>query len=156
MINRTILWAWHARFHERRTRFVRTPCGTHAPVFVVRLLILFCVGCSSKATVTGIVSYEGKPVGGGVVVFFDAEGTGPYEKGTIDGGGRFTVTNLTPGKKKVQAAAKRVYLPPSEATERLPPSKPDFPDDADGNGQVFEVRSGAQTINIALKKPLKR
>jgi hypothetical protein len=121
-------------------------------IMVAALAALAATGCGGKASVSGTVTYEGQPVAAGVVVFLTDGAPAPYPRSDIKNG-RYSVTNLVPGKKKVQVAAPRKFFFPSEKTEQLPPPTPDFPDDAEGNGQEVELRAGSNTINIDLKKP---
>jgi hypothetical protein len=119
-------------------------------------LLLGCslaVGCGGKATVKGVVTYEGKPVTGGVVVIFDAEGNNPAERGIIQPDGTYTVRNIMPGKRKATAAATRPFYPPSEAADRMPRPTLEYPDDAAGNGELVTLTSGTQTLNLTLRQP---
>lgn len=122
----------------------------------VLCLVLVFSGCARKASVTGTVTYEGQPVRGGGIVFASADG-GDLDKNigraAIDSDGKYTVTNMPPGKKRLQIAALRAMLPPSEASERLPPPVPEFPDDAEGNGQLVDLNPGQNKLDIALTKP---
>src|SRR5438309_491715 len=74
-------------------------------------LAFFCflppllLGCSGgQATVTGTVTYDGKEVANGTISFYPVDGEGPTAGGMIKNG-KYTVTNLTPGKKRVEIDA---------------------------------------------------
>jgi hypothetical protein len=81
-------------------------------------------GCSDgKARVRGTVSFDGKPVDHGVIVFDPADGQGP-NTGTKIGGGRFELSAAaaaTPGKKIVRI---RAFRPTGRRIESGPPAPP--------------------------------
>lgn len=118
------------------------------------LLLSPVLGCAAKANVKGKVTFDGKPVarGGIVIASPDGEADKDIGRASIAADGTYRIVNLVPGKKRVQVAAFRLILPASEATERLPPPVPDFPDDAEGNGQIIELRPGENEVDIHLTK----
>jgi hypothetical protein len=126
-------------------------------VSLVCVSLLLC-GCSNRANVSGKVTYEGKPAAGNIIFTSPEGGEQDNEIGraTLDASGQYKISNLIPGKKRVQVAAYRLMLPPSEATERLPPPVPNFPDNAEGNGQVVELQPGENVVDIALTKPARQ
>jgi hypothetical protein len=91
------------------------------------LLLLFLLagaGCSDgKVQVRGTVSFDGKPVDHGVIVFDPADGRGPNTGAPI-AGGRFELSAAaaaTPGKKIVRI---RAYRPTGRRIESGPPNPP--------------------------------
>jgi hypothetical protein len=136
--------------------------------WAIALAVSLAGGCGSGSnTVTGEVTYEGQPVGGGFVTFLPADGKGPSVGGALENG-RYTVENITPGPKvmKVEAvkavkfarssqemadmaAARKAKGDDSGMIERADV----IPPDAEGNNAPVEIKAGAQTINIHLKKP---
>src|SRR4051794_19399093 len=114
----------------------------------VILSALLAVGCGSKASVTGKVTYEGEPVTcGGLVVFFDADGGSTYDRTELQTDGSFRISGLLPGSKKVSAAASRPYVPPMKGVD-IPQEDLAFPDIALGNGEVVILNPGPNTVNL--------
>jgi hypothetical protein len=127
-------------------------------------------GCgSATATVSGEVSYDGKPVGQGYITFTPADGKGKDAGGPI-AGGRYRVTGLPPGPKVVKVmAVKQVNFASSSAEmmrraaqarkagshDGLVDPADTIPDNAEGNNARVEVRPGEQTLDFALKPPAK-
>jgi hypothetical protein len=62
------------------------------------LLIGVC-GCGNTATVTGKVTYQGRPVTHGSVIFLNADGTA--RSGVIEPDGCYSVTGVTPGEVRI-------------------------------------------------------
>ena len=62
-------------------------------------LLLLAVGCASKGTITGTVSYQGKPIPEGSVMFIP-EGGGPVATGIINDG-KYTAEKVPVGPAKV-------------------------------------------------------
>lgn len=128
----------------------------HRSIIVVLSLSALLPGCARHASVSGVVTYEGKPVSGGGVVFFPMDQGEPDKflgRGTIDANGRYAISGMLPGKKRIQVAAARGFSFPSEATDRLAPPTLDFPDNAEGNGQIVDLQAGSNTVDIVLTKP---
>lgn len=129
-------------------------------------IAMLAAGCGDSTTVTGQVTYEGKPVQKGAISFLPADGQGPSCGGSI-ANGRYTA-QLSPGKKIVrivetkvtdhiltreeieQAAAKQTQAGGRvEDDEAVPPN-------AEGNNTEIEINSGSQTLDFALKRPTAR
>jgi hypothetical protein len=134
------------------------------------VLALAAAGCAdSTASVSGTVTYDGQPVGNGMVTFLPADGKGPSAGGKI-ADGRYTVDGLTPGPKVVQVVAVKA-VPFARSTEEMAQraaankAKGDgsglidpadtIPADAEGNNATHEVKPGKQTLDLDLKKPVK-
>jgi hypothetical protein len=127
-------------------------------------------GCgSSLATVSGEVTYDGKPVGDGYITFTPTDGKGNDAGGPISAGS-YKVTGVPPGPKvvKVMAVKKVNFAASSEemmqrAAEARKTGNHDglvdpadtIPDNAEGNNAQLEVRPGEQVHNFALKAPAK-
>jgi hypothetical protein len=132
------------------------------------MLFAACAGgCASPiATVRGEVSYDGKPIETGTIIFMPADGKGAAASGAIEDG-RYTIANVAPGPKVVQIiATKRVKFArtsdemaqefaASKGKKLVPESAAAIPADAGGNNQKVEVAEGRQTLNFALTKPKK-
>jgi hypothetical protein len=64
--------------------------------------LLFLAGCGqSGITFSGTATLDGQPIENGSVTLFPSDGQGPTAGGAIVAG-KFTVTGLTPGQKKVK------------------------------------------------------
>jgi hypothetical protein len=114
--------------------------------------------------VSGEVSYKGKPVTGGEIMFFTEDGfngtgrideQGHYTVNAPVGNVKVTINNTMVGKSAREAASKgagpRPGGPEPEPIKgkfmRLPP-KYSSPAETDLN---YNVKKGAQTINVELK-----
>jgi hypothetical protein len=133
------------------------------------LLLALVVGCgSNSATVTGEVTYEGQPVGGGRITFLPADGKGPAVGAQVVHG-RYRIDKVLPGPKvvKVEAVKAVSFGRSSEEMQQIAEanrSKGDdtgiieradvIPPDADGNNAAVEIKSGNQTYDIHLKRPI--
>ena len=76
----------------------------HHLAFVPVVLVLFLTGCGggnslATASVSGAVTYKGKPVTGGSVVFYPASGT-PYSA-VIAADGTYAVSDIPTGEEVV-------------------------------------------------------
>ena len=134
------------------------------------LLLVFVVlsaGCGSGlATVSGTVSYEGKPVEEGAINFTPHDGKTAAAGGMIKDG-KYYVTEVPPGKKLVEIiGTKKVDFASSseEAMRRaqemaakgnntgLVDPADTIPTDAEGNRQEVELVPGSQTKDFSLTK----
>ena len=118
-----------------------------------------CGGCAAKATVTGVVTYDGQKVARGYVTFYpvgaagDTQGARLETRGAEIVEGSYTIADLSPGKRKVV-----VSVPPKltagadKAVKAAPPAHP-IPPTARGNGRVVDVGAGSQTLDLALTRP---
>jgi hypothetical protein len=134
----------------------------------IALAVSLAGGCGSgSSTVSGEVTYEGQPVGGGFITFLPADGKGPSVGGALENG-RYTVENITPGPKvlKVEAVKAVKFARSSQEMAEMAAARKAkgddsgiieradvIPPDAEGNNARVEINSGAQTINVHLKKP---
>lgn len=90
------------------------------PSFVVG--IVFASGCDSgTATATGIVTYQGKPVPGGSVVFYCADKQ--IVRGLIGTDGRYTIPNVPCGPATVTVQSPSRLPAGMRLRQNLPPVK---------------------------------
>jgi hypothetical protein len=134
--------------------------------------LLLVEGCGGgKGTVSGKVTYQGKPVRGGTVSFIPEAGSPAMSP--IEEDGSYTVRNVLPGKVKITVNTESFRpqkappgVPPKFAKEMMEKMNPDFADperakryvpipaqyrDLDKTSLSYEVKSGAQEYNIDLK-----
>jgi len=136
------------------------------------------LGCGGSGSVSGSVTYDGKPLPGGNVAFVSAQG-GPTLSATIDSGGNYTIGKIPSGTYKVtvetsslkppslgtKTATPRNYGPPAGAGNPAgyKPSSVEDPtkryvaipaeyESITSSGLEFKVKAGSQTINIPLTK----
>jgi hypothetical protein len=119
-------------------------------------------GCNRKssqeaATVRGAVTFQGKPLAGGLVVFSpdpDRGGSGKPARGSVGPDGRFEMrlggeTAIPPGWYRVAIAAAPVLTPPADAPV-FPPqlARPDL------SGLLREVKPGRENeFEFAVEVP---
>jgi hypothetical protein len=144
----------------------RTYCARFG---LIALLLVVTAGCARRsARVSGEVSYEGKPVGDGMISFLPADGKGPSSGGPITDG-TYTVENLTPGPKivKIEAVKAVPFARSSEEMARMAKENKArgdgsglidpadiIPANAEGNNTRVDIKTGKQTMDFHLKKPV--
>jgi hypothetical protein len=129
------------------------------PVLGIGLLALLAVGCQSRGDVSGKVTYKNKPLVFGTVLFEGSDGN--IRQGDIDKDGNYTVRGLATGTAKVSVNSPN----PRSITliSKNPNKKPEPYPDAPGwfpipkkyeatatSGKSYEIKGGANTINIEL------
>jgi hypothetical protein len=137
---------------------------------LLALLLAGAVGCQrSTCTVSGSVSYNGKPIERGAITFTPSDGSGPSFGGMIENG-RYEIPQAYPGKRTVRitgvddsgtlenvgsAESREAMLAQAKEagfTGTLRPA--DFvPVNAVGNMQEVVIEQGGQTIDFELKPP---
>jgi hypothetical protein len=145
-----------AKWH-RRGRTVR-----FALCLVCVAGISFIVGCDdSKATVSGTVTLDGRPVTGGprmngIVTFFRDGGGGAPAVGFIDESGHYSVktgatTGMEPGSYQVAIAMKKITIPENPNAMPIPtlltPAKYGNPQKS---GLRAEIKPGNNTFDFPL------
>jgi hypothetical protein len=130
--------------------------GTARVLRLGPLLLPVLLGCGSRATVSGTVTYEGAAVEDGYISFFPADGPAGAQGAEVKKG-HYEIRGLTPGKKRVLIATRpEVQSVPGAFDQRVPivvPGPRDVPEKAVGNNQVHEISGGTQTLDLHLKKP---
>ena len=131
-------------------------------------VVVGTVGCNANtASVSGTVTYDGRPVDHGSIAFLPADGAGPTAGGEIVDG-RYNVNNVTPGAKIVQVIGVK-QVPFARNTEEMArraaenKTKGDgsglidpadtVPAEAEGNNARHEIKAGSQTLDLELKRP---
>jgi len=124
-------------------------------------------GCSGGGRpvgrVSGIVTYGGKPVPTGTVVFMPTE-SGPPAYGNIDPDGRYTLSTYSPGdgavlgKHAVMITALEQLTPAEAANPNRMPKMliPAKYNDTKTSGLTADVRAGENTIEFDLTADAKR
>lgn len=134
---------------------------------MVAVVALLAAGCGGTGDVSGKVTYQGKPVVTGSVTFIGPDKT-PY-LGAIDEQGNYKVVGVPSGTRQVTVASPDP-LPPAVKSGK--PSNPNLPEgtpepkgtrpegwraiptnyaDPNASKLTFEVRGGANTIDIPLE-----
>jgi hypothetical protein len=83
-------------------------------------LFLLSAGCGSKGTITGTVSYQGKPLPSGSVMFVPQTGT-PVTA-TIDDG-KYTVEKVPTGPAKIGVTSVNFDAPSGQMAQMMMPPK---------------------------------
>jgi hypothetical protein len=145
------------RHPPRRPHILRAAAGLSYVLAICSL-----VGCGgSGATVSGIVTLDGKPVEGsrelyGTVNFYRADGSGSPATAMIRESGAYSLVTggkkgLEPGSYKVAITLKKI-IPPAEpggdtGNKRIGPAKYGQPTES---GLTAEVKPGKNTFDFAL------
>jgi len=132
------------------------------------LVLAAVVGCGGgTSTVSGTVTFNGKPVEYGTISFRPTGSQGQVFAAEINNG-EYSATGAQPGERKVEIHGLKKFDSPASqedalrlanqakksgltgANELVNPT--DYiPADAEGNFKVIEIGSGDQTINFDLK-----
>ena len=131
-----------------------------ARTLAVALLAAAGCGDGPKTKVSGTVSYNGKPVADGYIVFRSADGKGGEAGGPVLDG-KYSLSAVPVGKKTVVVsagappAAGRVMSSEEASKARIDPkAKPAaevIDPAAKGNGVTVDVQGAEQTLDFALK-----
>jgi len=137
-------------------------------------LLLLLAGCSSKGTVTGKITYQGKPLPLGIVTFVPEQGGGGFTSDIRDGEYKITKIPSGPAKIAIMLSSSgpplkymRMMQPPAEVLEKAAPGKsveeptkpspvpqgaplPEKFKNPDTSGLTYTVKSGSQVHDIDL------
>jgi hypothetical protein len=130
-------------------------------IFTAIVLGALTSGCfsGSAGTVSGNVTFNGKPLEKGLITFSPAGEVGGTAGGEI-AAGKYEVTDLVPAKYKVSIAAVpelKIVMPGDPETKRTLTDEEiraridPLPRDTTGREQTIEVKSGKQTIDFKLE-----
>ncbi len=119
-------------------------------------LAFIAVGCAeSTPTVSGVVTYNGAAVPSGRISFMPVGGQGTPFGGPIENG-KYSIEKAYAGKRLVAITAAnevkfngREMITPAEGK----PGEELIPENATGNMQEVEVKSGSQTLDFNLTAP---
>jgi hypothetical protein len=145
--------------------------------FLTSLTVL--AGCSSSGTISGKVSYQGRPLTGGTVLFTSTEGRGT-KTAQIGADGSYSIEKMPAGPAKIAVETKSTQPPPGKfgsgpPANMQPPKGVELPagaqssvygtaakkppaevipaqyGDPDKSDLTYKVTGGPQTHNIELK-----
>jgi hypothetical protein len=131
-----------------------------ALVFIVSIAVI-SAGCfsNSNGTVSGKVTFNGKPLDKGQVMFSPTGATGGTAGGEIVAG-KYEVADITPASYQVTVAATpevKIVMPGDPETKRaltdeeLRARIDPLPADTTGKEQTLEVKGGSQTLDFKLE-----
>jgi len=147
------------------------PCGSVLRRGWPVMLLLLAAGCSSKGTISGKVTYQGKPLTAGTVTFVPEQGGGAF-MGYIREG-QYKVEDVPPGSAKIAVstpvASNRFIgkmqpppevlksavrdMPSADAAKQAVPEAVPIPsrfENPDTSGLTYTVKSGGQVHDIDL------
>jgi hypothetical protein len=136
---------------------------------VAALLLLATVGCGRKTgSISGKVSYNGKPLpSGSVAIYGEAGGVASSQ---IEGDGSYTIQRAPLGPAKLTVVTPRPHAQPRRSGRDRAPSKgpggeqraaapepkpvaiPEKYQDPQQSGLTYTVKPGDQTFDIDLKR----
>lgn len=125
------------------------------------LVTLSGCGRSGGVTVSGTVTFDGRPVEEGYITLSPADGKGPSAGGPIKEG-KFSISGVLPGEKivSVTGGGKMEFPKTSEEMAQMAArgqqvqAAPQIPPNAKGNNQKVTITSqGQQTLEISLSSP---
>jgi hypothetical protein len=133
----------------------------HRRLISLGVVALVAVGCQGKGDVAGKVTYHGKTVVFGSVLFEASDGS--LRQGNIGRDGRYSVSGVTTGDAKVAVSSRNPNSADFVTLQRdggkKPPPRPDIPDwfpipdkyDAPyKSGLTYTINRGENKIDIAL------
>jgi hypothetical protein len=127
--------------------------------------VLLAVGCADDrprtAPVEGVVTYLGKPVPNGTVVFVPE--SGPSATGEIGPDGRYQLTTFTKGDGAVPGPHRVMIAALDDMKDRLPEDRSPLPppiiptrySDYRASGLTADVQTTRNSINFALEGALR-
>ena len=131
------------------------------PALGLGLLALVAAGCGGRGDVSGTVSYKGKPLVFGTVLFEGSDGS--LRQGNIASDGSYFVSGVAPGEAKVAVSSQNPkssdFVPLVRESGKPRPPKPEvkgwFPipekyDTPFKSGLTYTVKRGANKIDIKL------
>jgi hypothetical protein len=133
----------------------------------VLLFLMAATGCGGRqGSVSGVVTYNGRPLTGGTVVFIGADGK-PSEPATIGPDGKYSATDVPAGRAKVAVDDPPPATPPPGSVPKEMANDPEVREarsravsyvpippkyrDPDQSGLAFDVKSGSNTFDIPLR-----
>jgi hypothetical protein len=138
-----------------RVRILRPPVA-------LALLALVALGCGGRGNVSGKVTYQGKFLVFGTVLFEGSDGS--LRQGNIASDGSYTVRDVAPGEAKVAVSSLNPkssdFIPMQREGGKPPPPRPEFPgwfpippkyDAPFTSGLTYPIKGGNNEINIELK-----
>ncbi|MGB9688853.1 hypothetical protein [Thermogutta sp.] len=132
-------------------------------VLLTGFVLVAVPGCgkSSGVTVSGTVTFDGRPVEEGYLTLSPADGKGPSAGGPIKEG-KFSISGVLPGEKivSVTGGGKMQFPKSSEEMAQMAArgqqiqAAPQIPPNARGNNQKVTITGQAQqTLEISLSSP---
>jgi hypothetical protein len=124
---------------------------------VLILVLPIMAGCKKPTAVSGTITFEGTQVQQGYVTFFPVGDVSATKGGEIVAG-KYKVTGVTPGQKRVRITASPqpqiagLGLNGKPIVKILPPEN-SIPPEAVGNDQVIVIGPGSQQQDFHLRKP---
>jgi hypothetical protein len=122
------------------------------------VMLLLAAGCApGKGSVTGTVTYQGKPLTTGTIIFFDAAKGAPST--AINPDGTYSLPKVAAGKAKIAIMMpmdipfKPLGAPPGAGKTPEPDKVPVLPPkyaDPEQSGLVCEVKAGSNTHDVKL------
>jgi hypothetical protein len=134
---------------------------------LIGCLLMAAIGCgSAEGTISGTVSYQGKPLPGGSLTFVPEKGNGVF-RGNIEKDGKYRINKIAAGPMKIAVQAAQAprhpgaQVPPSEMSKggaKAPAVAPgDYVKipaaygDPEKSGLRCTVTGGSQTHDIKLE-----
>jgi hypothetical protein len=131
-------------------RFLRTSTGRLVPLGFLCLLVL-AVGCSSYASVKGKVTYQGKALTGGTVLF-TSPGKGS-QTAIIGEDGSYSIDKIAAGPVKIAVETQSVQPPITGFTKGGPPKSMEPPKGVTPPGAANPVYGSGGKKRTAVKIP---
>jgi hypothetical protein len=122
------------------------------PLWLLLLLMLpalpGCVGGGGQGEISGVVKFQGKPLPGGTIAFYDPSGRA--WPGAIDSDGKYNLKGVPTGTAQITVITPMAIAMPGAPP---PPKVTPIPDkygDPKKSGQTYEVRNGLQEHDVLL------
>jgi len=133
--------------------------------YLALVIVISLCGCfsGSSGTVSGSVTYNGKPLEKGLITFSPTGSKGGTAGGDVVGG-KFRVEKIVPAPYQVSVAAVpelKIVMPGDPETKRklsdaeIQAMIDPLPPDTTGKEQTIEVRSGSQVLDFKLESKTK-
>jgi len=133
-----------------------------SPVVALDFLALAAVGCQGTGDVSGKVTFQGKPLVFGTIVFEGSNGA--LHQGNIAKDGSYVVSGVATGEAKAAVSSRNPkssdFIPIQRGGAPKPPPRPDFPgwfpipskyDAPYTSGLTYSIQRGENKIDIELQ-----
>jgi hypothetical protein len=129
--------------------------------FACFMLVLATVGCETKSSLHGNVTYNGKPVASGSIMFRASDGEGPGFSAEVRDGTYHTDQPrlgehiaIVRGLEMLKMASKGDAIQQREANDNPYNMPTDYiPEDAKGNSSTVDIEGGDQSLDFTLEGP---
>jgi hypothetical protein len=160
-----VWWVWFPKSIWELGPGKSSACPTRSffgPVVALGFLAFAAAGCHGTGDVSGKVTFQGKPLVFGTVLFEGSNGA--LRQGNIEKDGSYVVSGVATGEAKAAVSSRNPkssdFIPIHREGAPKPPPRPDFPgwfpipskyDAPYISGLTYSIKQGENKIDIELQ-----